>query len=163
MKKITTIMLSLFGCAILFVGCGVSLESNQEQSLKVYSFSGENNLFSVSNGVIVLEAKNEICYGGDLKVISDKFGDVAAYSTAIYIDGNEKEILLFGGIDDQTGKTVDVSGNLGKVSGDILRDSDASKLVGNLWFELRTIDLSGEENTYQIQLETTEVTKKADN
>lgn len=71
--------------------------------------------------------------------------------------------MLFGGIDDQTGKTVDVSGNLGKVSGDILRDSDASKLVGNLWFELRTIDLSGEENTYQIQLETTEVTKKADN
>ena len=31
------------------------------------SFSGENEYISVSNSVIILDGKNEICYGGDLK------------------------------------------------------------------------------------------------
>ena len=70
------------------------------------------------------------------------------------------ETLLSNGVDDQTGGTIDVSGNIGKISGDILRDSDADKLTDNLWFELKTTNLSGEENTYQVQLETTEITKE---
>ena len=37
--------------------------------------------------------------------------------------------------------------------GDMVRDAD--KLADNLWFELKTANLSGEENTYQVQLETT--------
>ena len=60
----------------------------------------------------------------------------------------------------QTDGTIDVSGNIGKISGDILRDSDADKLTDNLWFELKTTNLSGEEKTYQVQLETTEITKE---
>ena len=136
MKKIMTVMLSLLACTVLFAGCSTSSESNEKQSLKVYSFSGENEYISVSNGVIILDGKDEICYGGDLKVMS-----------------------LSNSVDDQTGETIDVSGNIGKISGDILRDSDADKLTDNLWFELKTTNLSGEENTYQIQLETTEITK----
>jgi hypothetical protein len=54
------------------------------------SFNGENEYISVSNSVIILDGKNEICYGGDLK----------------------------------------------------------------------TTNLSGEENTYQVQLKTTEITKE---
>ena len=104
--------------------------------------------------------KDEICYGGDLKVMSDDFADITTYSTTIYINGSEKETLLSNGVDDQTGGTIDVSGNIGKISGDILRDSDADKLTDNLWFELKTTNLSGEENTYQVQLETTEITKE---
>lgn len=50
-----------------------------------------------------------------------------------------------------------------EISGDILGTGDVDKLADNLWFELKTINLSGEENTYQMQLETTEITKKADN
>ena len=34
------------------------------------------------------------------------------------------------------------------------------KLTDNLWFELKTTNLSGEENTYQVQLKTTEITKE---
>lgn len=71
MKKIMVATLSLLACAVLLAGCNTSTESNEEQSLKVYSFSGENEYISVSNGVIILDGKNEICYGGDLKVISD--------------------------------------------------------------------------------------------
>ena len=43
---------------------------------------------------------------------------------------------------------------------DIFIDSDADKLTDNLWFELKTTNLSGKENTYQIQLKTTEITKE---
>ena len=160
MKKIRAVMLSLLACTVLLAGCNTSPESNEEQPLKVYSFSGENEYISVSNGVIILDGKDEICYGGDLKVMSDDFADITTYSTTIYINGSEKETLLSNGVDDQTGGTIDVSGNIGKISGDILRDSDADKLTDNLWFELKTTNLSGEENTYQVQLETTEITKE---
>ena len=122
--------------------------------------SGENEYISVSNGVIILDGKEEICYGGDLKVMSDDFSDISTYSTTIYINGSEKETLLSNGVDDQTGGIIDVPGNIGKISGDILRDGDADKLTDNLWFELKTTNLSGEENTYQVQLETTEITKE---
>ena len=90
MKKIRAVMLSLLACTVLLAGCNTSPESNEEQPLKVYSFSGENEYISVSNSVIILDGKNEICYGDDLK----------------------------------------------------------------------TTNLSGEENTYQVQLETTEITKE---
>ena len=160
MKKIRAVMLSLLACTVLLAGCNTSSESNEEQSLKVYSFSGENEYISVSNGVIILDGKDEICYGGDLKVMSDDFANITTYSTTIYINGSEKETLLSNGVDDQTGETIDVSGNVGQISGDILRDSDADKLTDNLWFELKTTNLSGEENTYQVQLKTTEITKE---
>ena len=135
MKKIMAVMLSLLACTVLLAGCNTSSESNEEQSLKVYSFSGENEYISVSNGVIILDGKDEICYGGDLKVMSDDFANITTYSTTIYINGSEKETLLSNGVDDQTGETIDVSGNVGQISGDILRDSDADKLTDNLWFE----------------------------
>ena len=160
MKKIRAVMLSLLACTVLLAGCNTSSESNEEQSLKVYSFSGENEYISVSNGVIILDGKNEICYGGDLKVISDDFVDITTYSTTIYINGSEKEPLLSNSVDDQTGGTIDFSGNIGKISGDIFKNRDADKLTDNLWFELKTTNLSGEENTYQVQLKTTEITKE---
>ena len=49
------------------------------------SFSGENEYISVSNGVIILDGKDEICYGGDLKVMSDDFANITTYSTTIYL------------------------------------------------------------------------------
>ena len=96
MKKIMAVMLSLlclYGSA--FAGCNTSFESNEEQSLKVYSFSGENEYISVSNGVIILDGKDEICYGGDLKVMSDDFANITTYSTTIYINGSEKRNSAF--------------------------------------------------------------------
>ena len=113
-------------------GCGISSHKKHEQGSVIYSFSGEDDSISVSNGVIILDGKDEICYGGNLKVMSDKFADITTYSTTIYINESEKEILLSNSVDDQTGGTIDVSGNIGKVSGDILRDSDADKLTDNL-------------------------------
>ena len=50
--------------------------------------------------------------GGDLKAMSDDFTDITTYSTTIYINGSEKEILLSNSVDDQMGGTID--GNIGK-------------------------------------------------
>ena len=105
MKNIMAVMLSLLACTVLLTGCNTSSESNEEQSLKVYSFSGENEYISVSNGVIILDGKEEICYGGDLKVMSDDFSDITTYSTTVYINGSEKETLLSNGVDNQTDGT----------------------------------------------------------
>lgn len=163
MKKIKAAMPLLLSCVILFTGCGISYEINEEQPLKVYSFRGENEYISLSNGVIILDGKDEICYGGDLKVISDEFTDIVTYSATIYINGSEKEILMSNGIDEQTGGTIDVSGNIGKVSGDILKKDDADKLADNLWLELKTTNSNKEEHTYQVQLQTTEITKNSEN
>lgn len=161
MKKIIVIMLSLLACTVLVTGCG-DLSVNR-QSLKVYSFSGENEFISVSNGVILLDTKDEICYGGDLKVSPDEVSDIVSYITTIYINGSEKEVLMPNGIDNQTGGTIDVAGSLGKISGDIFKDGAADQIADNLWFELKTINSRGEENIYQIQLDTTEITKNAEN
>lgn len=164
MKKATTFGVTVLSCALLFTGCGISSEHSQEQALIVYSFSGENDFVSVSNGVIVLDAKDEICYGGDLKVEPDEFTNITTFSTTIYLySDNEKDILMSDKVEDTTGGTIDVSGNIGKISGDILSDSDTDKLVDNLWFELKTTDLDGEENTYQLQLKITKITEKVDN
>ncbi len=163
MKKIVVLMLLSLACVVLLSGCGTSPTDNEEQALKVYSFSGENEYVSVSNGVIILDGKDKICYGGDLKVMSDGFADIAAYSTTIYTNGSEKEILLSNAVHDQTGGTIDIFGNIGKISGDFLRDGSTDKLADNLWLELKTTNLNGEENTYHLQLKTTEITKGADN
>lgn len=160
MKKIMAVMLSLLACMVLLAGCNTSSESNEEQFLKVYSFSGENEYISVSNGVIILDAEDEVCYGGDLKVISDDFTDITKYSTTIYIDGSEKEPLLSNSVNDQTGGITNLSGNIGKISGDVLKGSDADKVNNNLWFELKTTNLNGKEKTYKLQLKTTEITKE---
>lgn len=42
-----TVMLPLLACTILLAGCNTSSENNEEQSLKVYSFSGEENTYQV--------------------------------------------------------------------------------------------------------------------
>ena len=49
MKKIMAVVLSLLACTVLLAGCNTSSESNEEQSLKVYSFSGENEYISVGH------------------------------------------------------------------------------------------------------------------
>ena len=45
----------------------------------------------------------------------------------------------------------------------ILIPDDIDNLVDGLWFELKTVDLDGEENTYHLQLEVIEITRANDN
>ena len=120
--------------------------------------SGSNDLFEISNGVIVLGEEEEVFDGGDLKIIQeDLFSDVTAYTCSYYtITNGERRTILSNSTVDMTGETLNVNGDLGRASGNgilignkIKSDEDLEDVI---CFELITTDLSGKENTYQLPL-----------
>ena len=125
MKKVTPVLMAIVFCALLLAGCSISSQSRQGQPLAVYSFSGENEFISVSNGVIVLDAEEEICYGGNLETRKDKFTDIASYSATIYFTSDgEENILMSNRVEDKTGGAINISEDIGKITGDILIPDD---------------------------------------
>ena len=147
------LMLALVGC-----------EKVEQEQLTVYSFSGENEQLSISNGIIVLNGTEEIFTGGDLKVTDDFFNNITSYSTTFYIMADdEKDVILSNDVVDMTGDTVNISGDLGQISGNStirrIKIDDTSNLENILHFELTTKDRNGKENVYQLQLSLTEITK----
>lgn len=164
MKKTIALLLLTLLCVGIFTGCSGNNEKTQED-LSVYSFYGEAEAFAIVNGVIVISADEEIFYGGDLKATDDEcFADITSYSVTFYtLNANgEKRTIMSNSIVDKTGSTINIAGNLGKMSGeDIIignKVENANELNNNLYFELNTTDLSGEQDTCQVQLILTEIT-----
>ena len=140
MKKVTPVLMAIVFCALLLAGCSISSQSRQGQPLA------------------------EICYGGNLETRKDKFTDIASYSATIYFTSDgEENILMSNRVEDKTGGAINISEDIGKITGDILIPDDIDNLVDGLWFELKTVDLDGEENTYHLQLEVIEITRANDN
>ena len=154
MKIVVRVLLITVLYACLLSSCSMK---PAEEPLVVYSFSGENEMFSISNGVIVLNEGEEIFYGGNL---DGELSDIIAYSMTFYIQsGSDDIVLLSNSVTDMTGGTIGIAGETGKISGDVLKSAEEDDLQNNLYFELKTTNLDGEENTYQLQLTVTEVTK----
>lgn len=162
MKKLIAVLIVTVLCFSLFTGCSYNDEDSQENPT-VFSFCGESEQFAIVNGVIVISADEEIFYGGDLKVTDDEyFSDITSYSVKFYTMTNgETRTIMHNSVVDQTGSTINLAGDLGKMSGeDIIIGSKVEKtneLKDNLYFELNTTDLNGNQNTYQVQLTVTEV------
>lgn len=139
------------------VGCAGSAEDT-ESGAEVYSTSGSNDLFEISNGVIVLGEEEEVFDGGDLKILQEYlFSDVTAYTCSYYtITNGERRTILSNSTVDMTGGTLNVNGDLGRASGNGIlignKIKSAEDLEDVIWFELITTDLSGKENTYQLPL-----------
>ena len=156
MKRIISIAISCLLIAAL-VGCAGSLEDAESGSV-VYSMSGSNDLFEISNGVIVLGEEEEVFDGGDLKILQeDLFSDVTAYTCSYYtISNGERRTILSNSTVDMSGGTLSVNGDLGRASGNGIlignKIKSAEDLENVVWFELITTDLSGKENTYQLAL-----------
>lgn len=156
MKRIISIAISCLLIAAL-VGCAGSAEDNESGSV-VYSMSGSNDLFEITNGVIVLGEEEEVFDGGDLKILQeDLFSDVTAYTCSYYtITNGERRTILSNSTVDMTGGTLNVNGDLGRASGNGIlignKIKSAEDLENVVWFELITTDLSGKENTYQLPL-----------
>ena len=158
MKKLIALFLSLV-FVLALVGCGKAEPSN----LRVYSFSGADEQFSVTNGVIVLDDTVRIFNGGNLKVTEGSFSNIASYTATFYImENDEKKVILSNSATDMTGSSVSFEGNLGQISGDgALIEAmikDTSDWENNLYLELTTTDKSGTDNVYQLQMSLTEVT-----
>ena len=157
MKKLIA-MVFVFSCMLCLVACN---NAEQEQAA-VYSFHGEHDYFTISNGSILFSDTDEVFDGGDLQITqSGGFEAVASYSTTFYTrtDGEQRTILS-NSVIDQTGSSVNVGGDLGKASGKGIiigsKVKSIEELKENLWFELKTTDLEGKENVYQIQLTLTD-------
>ena len=156
MKRIISIAISCLLIASL-VGCAGSAEDAESGSV-VYSMSGSNDLFEISNGVIVLGEEEEVFEGGDLKILQeDLFSDVTSYICSFYtIVNGEKRPILSNSTVDMTGETLNVNGDLGRASGNGIlignKIKSAEDMENVIWFELITTDLGGKDNTYQLPL-----------
>ena len=156
MRRFLSIAISCLLIAAL-VGCESSAEDAESDGV-VYSMSGSNDLFEISNGVIVLGEEEAVFDGGDLKILrEDFFSDVTAYTCSYYtITNGERRTILSNSTVDMTGGTLNVNGDLGRASGNGIligyKIKAAEELDQFLWFELITTDLSGKENTYQLPL-----------
>ena len=161
MKRIISIAIACLLIAAL-VGCAGSAEDAESGSV-VYSMSGSNDIFEISNGVIILDEEEEVFDGGDLKILQeDLFSDVTAYTCSFYVITNgEKRPIISNSTVDMTGEALNVNGDLGRASGNGIlignKIKTAEELEQLLWFELITTDLSGKEYTYQLPLILNEV------
>ena len=151
-----------FVMALVWVLSLSACGNEKQEQVSTYSFRGEHESFAVSNGLIVLSGEEEVFDGGDLTVMqADLFKDTAAYSATFYTMRNgAQSTLLSSSVVDYTGGSVHVEEDLGRVSGDGIitgsKVADTDEWRENLWFELKTTDLNGEEHVYQIQLTVTE-------
>ena len=147
---------------LILAGCG----KEEKGSLTIYSFSGENEQFTVSNGVVVLNGTEQIFDGGDLKVTDNLFPNITTYTTTFYmLASNEKKVILNNSVSDMTGGSLNLSCDLGKVSGKniITSTENDNDLNNNLYFELTTIDKEGEKSVYLLQMSLSEVIAKGVN
>lgn len=157
MKKLLVLVLTLVFILALS-GCN---NEDQEQVL-TYSFSGGHEYFSLSNGSIILSDKEEVFDGGVLEITqSGFFEEISSYSTTFYtLINGKRRIILSDSVFNKSGAAVSVDGALGSISGKGViigkKASNIDELKEALWFELKTVNLNGEENTYQTQLTFTE-------
>lgn len=155
-------ILPLFLLLLTLTGCS----RIEQRPLAVYSFSGENDLFAVSNGVIVLNGPEEIFSGGYLETFDGFPTDVTAFSATYYArNGAEKDTFLSNAVVDQTGHMLRVSGDLGKISGDDILTRFAGKELldfkDNLYLDLTLTDSAGKQHTYTLHMTVREITGNA--
>ena len=158
--KNSLILILILALVFSFAGC-----STTEQQTSVYSFSGANEFFSISNGVIVLDDSTEVFYGGNLSADEDFFTEATSYSATFYISSDgEKKVILSSKVVDLTGETVDFSGEVGSISGDDVltqnKINGIDDLRYNLYCDLSVTNKDGTESVYSVQMSLTEIVRK---
>lgn len=168
MKKRMAFLLALI-CVLSFTACGSEEEiiqevtpdasqSNQTQE-GTYSFYGENEYFSLSNGSLVVSDERETFKGGVLEAVDPEFfSDVVSVSSSFYtFKGNgEPDIFETHKKYSSDGTPVSFGGSLGGSS------SNSPYLIrkieqGGLWLEVQTVDTADKETVYQLELTVTKV------
>ena len=153
MKKLIILVLALV-CVLSLAAC----KTTEQEQVVTYYFRGEHEYFAISNGSIVLSDTEEVFDGGKLSVIkTDLFDEIVSYTTTFYtLEDEAQRTLMSNSVVDFTGGMIHIEGDLGRISGDGFiiggKVESIDELQENLWFELKTTDLNGEEEAYQIQL-----------
>ena len=149
MKKLLAIALGLI-CVIGLFGCN----NTKQEDETTYSFNGEHENFTISNGSIILSGEEQKFYGGELTITQPSiFENVTSYSTCFYtLRNGERAQFSSTMVTGLTGNSAPNGKKLGYASSN---GHMISNLEEGLWFELKTIDADGTENVYQIELELT--------
>lgn len=123
----------------------------------VYSYSGENELFSISDGIIFLSEEEDIIYGGDLKAKDDQqFTEIVSENMKLYVlsDGVEIPLTSFY-VSSNTSFSL---GNPGSITTQISNE-EKENLLENLYFKLSIETSTGEKNDYDIKMNVTDITE----
>ena len=160
MKKALVFILAII-CLFMFVGCNSTEDSSKTE---VYTFYGVNEYISVTNGTAVIDGKNEMFSGGNLEILNKElFADAVYWRYEFYIlNDSEEKTIYVGSVSDETGgASINIEGDLGKISGgDTITkydDSYANDFVNDLYFKFTVKNADGEENTYHLQLKVNKV------
>ncbi len=151
MKKLIVLVLAFI--VLSMAACG---NSKQNETIE-YSFHGENEHFSITEGSIVISSEGTVFNGGILEFTDPSFlNNIISYSASYYslLSNNEREVFYSSTVN---GLSENVSH-----SGEALGTAGSSGiLVGHpetdLRFELKTVDTKGKESIYQVELTLTEL------
>lgn len=159
MKKISSVFLAL-AMVLMFAGCG----KTEQEPARVYSFHGENELLSVTNGVMVMVEGNDVFHGGDLQVAEEVGAGIVSYTTRFYflLDGEREDFFRMVLVN--AGEMLLENRSLGSISGsgvfhkDKIQQSSFDSWKDSLFFELTTVDKAGTKQVYTLPMTITEVT-----
>lgn len=156
MKKIKPLVYFLIALLVCCsaAGCGAK---ESEQQITIYSYCGEDDQFSLSNGIIAVTETETIIYGGVLEEKEEKFDDITASSMGLYVlvDGEEITLTDFQEVD-MTGDGHPLSNPGSATTSGSLPEKD--DLEDNLYFEVSITRSNGERLENQIKLSVTNVT-----
>ena len=158
MKKVIAFTISL-----LFIFTLTGCDNAKTNQLLVYSFSGENENFSIENGTIVLSDSENIFYGGNLKVVQSEYTkDIESYRAAFYTltDGEQETIYVDEFYNNSPAELTAVDlGKMVSAGSDIrMQFENLSESQGKFYCQLNITDADGNENSYTIELTLTEIT-----
>ena len=164
MKKVLALILASV-CMLNVVGCGnkektEALDSIKKEDVNVceYSFSGGNEVLSISNGHIYVDRISRFD-GGTLEVTDQGIlEDVTSYHEKYYVKSNgEEHVILSNTVKDEADGKINVA-KIGEISSEeLFNNIELNDLVDNLWYEFKTVTANGEEQVYTVQLDVTEV------
>ena len=152
-KLITTVWVVVF--ALSMVACS----NAKQEDVVEYSFYGDNEYFSLSNGSIEVSGEMETFRGGVLEAVNPEFfSDVVSISASFYTikSNGEQDIFMTHKKYSSDGTPVSFGGSLGGSSSnspDLIRKIEQ----GGLWLEVQTVDTADKETVYQLELTVTEV------
>jgi len=151
MKKLIALVLVL-----LFVLALASC-SNEKDKVVTYSFSGNNDYFAITRGSITPRSDgHEEFDGGYLEIIQEDLfsATISCSMTYFVLTNGEREIILTQGMKAAENKPININGKLGRISfgNPIFDKANPDKSEQVLWFELKTTDINGNQEVYELQL-----------
>lgn len=130
-----------------------------------YLFDGENEMFSITDGQIVISEKKDVFYCGHLKLKDGIANDISAYQTSYYIQMNDENhiITIDQKISEDSHINIEIDDDLGKVSGKdyiiVDKNEDIDSIIRRIQFKVKIKKIDGTIKTMDIPLSIKKVIK----